>query len=283
VFERWKVADMGNIVRLGLLLAGLVLLTAATGEAREPQRLIGDAVWKYRPDGEQFASLYPGEAQSPQRAGWAVVSCRARASGMLEDCKVAAEAPLDLGFGKSAVALAEKYFRLEAKTKSGESVEGGYVHIPIVYQGLGGVAEAAPGRPSMLVTPAKERTAGSSAFPCPTPENAQTLCLAHQFYWKTQPDIELTAPILRTAGQTTGISILDCLVGNKGKLTDCQVQGDVTPDGKAAILKLATTFEAPDRTQDKTPTINNGRIAALFDWAAILKANEVLAPIDAPP
>jgi hypothetical protein len=279
---------MCDTIRLGLLLAGSVLLTAANGtQAREPQRLIKDAIWKYRPNGEQFASLYPREARSPQKAGWAVVSCRALASGALEDCKAAAEAPLGLGFGKSAVALAEKYFRLEVKTKSGESVQGGYVHIPIVYQGLGGAVEAAPaisyapGRPALLITPVKERT-GSSAFPCPTPDNVQALCLAHQFYWKTQPDIDVTAPILRSAGQTTGISVLDCAVGNKGVLTDCQVQGEVTADGKAAILKLAMTFEAPDRAQDKTPT-TDGRIAAVFDWAAILKANEILAPLDTAP
>jgi hypothetical protein len=278
---------MRDTTRLSLVLATLALLTAANAvQAREPQRLIKDAAWKSRPNDEQFASLYPREAQSPQRGGWAVVSCRAAASGVLEDCKAAAEAPLGLGFGKSAIALAEKYFRIEAKTKSGESVEGGYVHIPIIFQGLGGSVEAAPvvnyapGRPAMLITPVKGRASGSSAFACPTPDDAQARCLAHQFYWKTQPEIDVTAPILRAAGQATGVSVLDCAIGDAGLLKDCQVQGDVTASGKAAILKLAATFEAPDKAQDKTPIIS-GRIAAVFDWAAILKANEILAPLDA--
>lgn len=271
------------------LAAGLLALTLANDVlADEPQRLIKDAIWKHRPNGQEFASLYPQKAQSPQKGGWAVVSCRAKADGALETCKIAAEAPAGLGFGASAVAMAEKYFKLEPRTKSGDAVDGGYVHIPIVYQGLGGAAEAPPritykpARPAMLLTIAEQRDAQRGTFPCPTPETPQARCVAHEIFWKSEPDLEISAPILRGAGQTTGVSLLDCAVGDSGKLVNCQVQGEVTPGGRAAILELASKLEAPEKAIDKTPTAK-GQLVAVFDWAAILKANEVLLPVATKP
>jgi hypothetical protein len=279
---------MRNTVKLGPLLGALALLTAPDGAlAREPQRLINDAIWLRKPNGQEIAALYPPDAQSRQKGGWAILSCRAAASGRMEACKIALEAPVGLGFGAAAVKMTETYFRLAPKTKSGATAAGGYVHIPIVLQGPPGEATPPPrtympGQPAMLITPLPSSGAKPSGFPCPTENDPQAHCQAHEINWKTKPDVDVSAPILRAGGQTTGVSVLDCAVGDKGVLTDCQVQGDVTPSGRTAILKLATHFEAPDKAQDKTPT-NNNRIAAVIDWAAILKADEVLYPLDAAP
>ncbi|EJL34141.1 TonB family protein [Caulobacter sp. AP07] len=280
---------MRKTLRLGPLLGALVLLTAPNGAlAREPQRLINDAIWLRKPNAREFAALYPSSARSQQKGGWAVLSCRVAASGRVEACKIALEAPVGLGFGPAAVKMTEAYFRFAPKTKSGATAEGGYVHIPIIFQGPPG--EAAPplrtyaaGQPAMLITTLpSSRMSKSGSFPCPKTDKPEALCLAHEFYWKTKSDVDVSAPILRASGQTTGVSVLNCAVGDAGVLKDCQVQGDVTAGGKAAILKLATTFEAPDKAEDKTP-ITDGRIVAMFDWPTLLKAYEVLAPLDAAP
>jgi len=278
------------MMKTSLLAAcGLALLSAANGaQAREPRRLIDDGEWLRKPTGEEFATLYPSGARDRRKGGWAVLSCRAAASGRMEACQVAAEAPAGLGFGQAAVQMTQAYFRLAPQTKSGAAVEGGYVHIPVVFRGPSGEASPppltyAPGRPAMLVTPlSSAKTWRSGAFPCPTQAEPEARCLAHEIFWITAPGVDVSAPVLLAAGQTAGVSVLDCAVGDAGALKDCHVQGDVTDGGKAAILKLAATFTAPEEATDKTPA-TAGRIAAVFDWAAILAADKVLAPLDAAP
>jgi hypothetical protein len=224
------------------------------------------------------------KARNQNQSGWAIVACMVQAKGSLIACRTAAEGPVDLGFGQAAAAMAESYFRMAAKDAAGDPVEGRQVHISIVFSGLGGPTNPPPpstygaGKPAMLMSvlpPTQAKRAG--AFACPTASEPDAHCLAHQLYWVVAPEIAVSAPVIRAAGQSSGVSMLNCAVGDKGALVDCSVQGDVTPKGQAALLQLASAFQAPEKTEDKMPT-TAGRVIAMFDWAAILKANEVLWP-----
>lgn len=263
-------------------LAGLSLLAVAVlANAAEPRRDISDAVWTRKPTGEEIARLYPPKAQTAERGGWTVLSCRVDAKGGLKACQVAAESPKGWGFGAAALSLAQ-YFRYAPLTKSGAPIEGGYVTIPIILHGPTAKSQEppvtyAPARPAQLITPLPSGSRAAGAFPCATAQDPQARCTANPITWKTAPEAGVSAPILRAAGQTTGVSVLDCIADQAGKLTQCEVQGDVTPGGQAAILKLAALFEAPEKSASGLP-VAGGRIAAIVDWATILEADEVLAP-----
>ena len=45
------------------------------------------------------------------------------------------------------------------------------------------------------------------------------------------------------------------------------------------MLKLAQAFQAPSQAMDGTP-LRGERVASVFDWSTLLKAYEVLAPIE---
>ena len=268
---------------LGAALLLAVGLASPTANARAPQRLIKDPVWARAPDNEQFMSFYPPVARAQNRGGWAVVSCRALAKGGLTGCKVAIESPADLGFGAAARRMASQAFSLKPNAGGGEPVEGGYVHIPIVFQPSAGGAVPpqtfAAGQPAMLVTVLPGGRSAANAFPCPAQDSPNALCVTHEVSWKARPEADVAAPVLRAAGQTHGVSTLDCAVGDDGGLIACEAGGDLTPGGKAAILKLAQAFRAPSQAMDGTP-IRSGRVASVFDWATLLKAYEVLAPLE---
>lgn len=278
---------MIGIASLRRLLVAALLLGASLApslvHAREPQRLIKDPVWAREASEEQFLSLYPPVARAQNRGGWAVVSCRALANGGLTACKVAAEAPAGLGFGSAARRMASQYFALKATARDGVPVEGGYVHLPLAFQpGVGGVVPPltfAAGQPVLLVTVLSAgQGSPAGAVPCPAADSPRAQCVTHAVSWARRPEVDVAAPVLRAAGQTTGVSTLDCAVGDAGALIDCQAGGDLTPGGRSAILKLAESFRAPPQALDATPT-RDGRVMAVFDWATLLKAYEVLAPL----
>lgn len=266
-----------------LAVAALVMASPPAAQAGAPQRLIKDPVWAREPDNEQFMSFYPPVARAQNRGGWAVVSCRALAGGGLADCKTAIEAPAGQGFGAAARRMAGQTFKLKPHGRDGRSVEGGYVHVPVVFQPAAGgdmpPLTFAAGQPAMLVTVAPRGSAPANAFPCPAPEAPDAVCVAHGLTWSSRPQADAAAPVLRAAGQKSGVSTLDCAVGDGGGLVDCQVGGDLTPGGQAAILQLSRAFRAPDQASDGT-AIRSGRVASVFDWATLLQAYAVLAPVE---
>ncbi|MBO9709339.1 MAG: hypothetical protein J7521_14130 [Caulobacter sp.] len=254
---------------------------AASPATAEPQRIIKTPVWAREPDNEQFLSFYPPVARAQNKGGWAVVACRALASGGLAGCKVAVEAPADLGFGAAARRMAAQTFTLKSTDAEGVPVDGGWVSLPIVFQpaakGVIPPLTFAAGQPAMLVTELPAGETSPRAFSCPAADRPSATCVTRPIQWKAWPDVETAAAALRAAGQTSGVATLDCVVGEAGRLTDCQADGDLTPAGKAAILRLSTAFAAPPQALDGTPT-RGARVASVFDWATLLKTYEVLVP-----
>jgi hypothetical protein len=129
----------------------------------------------------------------------------------------------------------------------------------------------------MLVSELPAGETSPRAFPCPTAARPSAACVTRPIQWKAWPDVETAATALRAAGQTSGVATLDCVVGEAGALTACEAGGDLTPGGKAAILRLSAAFIAPPQSLDGTPT-RGARVASVFDWTTLLKSYEVLVP-----
>lgn len=109
----------------------------------QPGSTITDPDWARRPTGEDIARLYPGPAQRFEIEGTAVISCRVRVDGKLEDCSVTSEAPNDIGFGAAALRMTDR-FEMRPKTLNGVPVADGTVRIPLRFILPAPIAPAVP-------------------------------------------------------------------------------------------------------------------------------------------
>lgn len=93
--------------------------------------------WLRRPTGGDLARVYPPAAVKRGLSGRATISCRVSASGELNECEVIEESPPEYGFGEAALKLVPE-FRMTKEIRTGQSVEGGTVRIPIRFAIPGG-------------------------------------------------------------------------------------------------------------------------------------------------
>ncbi len=87
------------------------------------------------PANDDLQREYPRVALLMDLGGHATITCRAMADGRLEDCHVAEEDPVGLGFGAATVRAAV-YFRVKPAMKDGRPVEG-RITIPLRWQADG--------------------------------------------------------------------------------------------------------------------------------------------------
>lgn len=86
--------------------------------------------WIHKPSGEDVSRFYPPMALRLERNGGALVSCTVVVDGSLRDCVVSSESPLNMGFGKAALAMAP-LFKMRPVQVDGHSIEGSMVQIPV--------------------------------------------------------------------------------------------------------------------------------------------------------
>lgn len=132
-----KRSDPGPAIFLAPTLV-LALALAATASAEEPgpapaaphPHVITQPDWLAKPTPEDLMRHYPGAAWALGLEGRAVLDCTVEISGALAGCRVTAEAPPELGFGRAAL-LISRGFRMRPMTVDGAPASGGKVTIPI--------------------------------------------------------------------------------------------------------------------------------------------------------
>jgi TonB family protein len=112
------------------------------GQARKVEK----PDWIVRIDPEKVVALYPAAAADAGiNEGVGVADCLVAADGRMADCRVAREAPADLGFGEAAV-RAVGVMQMDPWTPDGRPVAGARVRVPIRF-GLAPEEPAGPAGP----------------------------------------------------------------------------------------------------------------------------------------
>jgi hypothetical protein len=103
--------------------------------------------WIAAPTQPQYATIYPQKAKSAGvMSGPATLSCTVETDGGLKDCGIAAEAPADMGFGRSALAAAPA-FVMKTWSDNGEPMVGRKINFPISLQMKGAAVTGTVGAP----------------------------------------------------------------------------------------------------------------------------------------
>ncbi|NBB13917.1 TonB family protein [Caulobacter sp. SLTY] len=111
------------------VLIGFHFLNPASIEGRTPS--VKDPWWITTIDAEKVISVYPAKAaEAGVKSGRGVADCLVAQDGKLTDCKVAREKPENMGFGASAVAIAQ-LMQMNPWSDKGRPVVGARVKLPI--------------------------------------------------------------------------------------------------------------------------------------------------------
>jgi TonB family protein len=206
-----------NITRALGIAVTVACATAAPRAASAQGQIVTQPDWVRKPSMEQLMKVLPNAAAKGQD-GSAIIGCQVNIDGALHDCKVLAEAPLGMGFGPAAVALAP-LFRMKPMTLDGKPVAGGEVKIPINWK-FGG-------RPIQLGPPVTNKVA-----------------------WRAAPTFDQVVasyPQKAREEAKSGRVLMTCTYMADGHLKDCAatVQEPTGYGFGPAAKSLAVHFEGP--------------------------------------
>ncbi|OJU13757.1 MAG: hypothetical protein BGN86_15385 [Caulobacterales bacterium 68-7] len=195
---------------MGLVVAFAIAAAAVDASAQAP--LTGKVIFTRKPAGEEISAKRSERVVKELVSGGAVLDCLVAAGGALADCKVATEAPLDYGFGASALRLADQY-RVASHTDAGEATAGARVRVPVTFN-----AARVGGAMTLMAYP----------------------------IWVRAPSLEQVeaAYPAATAKGATGKAVVRCAFDIEGRTTDCEVLSQTPADRGfgAAALKLVDDF-----------------------------------------
>lgn len=110
-------------------LISLRFINPASIEGRS--QAVKDPHWVTTINAEKVLAVYPRQAaEAGVTSGRGVADCLVAPDGKLTDCRVAREKPADMGFGASAVAIAQ-LMQMDPWSLKGRPVVGGRVRLPI--------------------------------------------------------------------------------------------------------------------------------------------------------
>jgi beta-lactamase regulating signal transducer with metallopeptidase domain len=218
--------------------------------AQSAQPIVTEPIWLKKPNGDDFAQLYPPGAAAAKLSGHAVMTCHIAGDGRLKACavnRVDVEGDTlpkpedDPDFGAATLRLVD-YFQMAAKDKTGRPTAGGVITIPVLW------------RP-----PAK---------PATNPPGA--MAVVRRPDWIEKPngaDFARFYPAEALKQNFEGTSVLSCGVDVTGRLVGCTATKVTTfglPDAirddfRKATLELAGYFRMRPQTVNGAPTAN-GRI-----------------------
>lgn len=116
--------------------------TAPAAPGAASARSVKDAPWAGGPTPEQLDKAFPPAAREAGVSGRSSMTCRIKATGELEACRIDSEFPQAAGFGAASLSVAP-FFKLKPTTADGRSVAGATITIPLVWK--------APEQPSIKV------------------------------------------------------------------------------------------------------------------------------------
>ena len=255
--------------------AGLVALafSASLAHAAEPAKARTSVItrpdWLEKPTGDDMERFYPKRAMDEAVSGRAAIACRVTKAGLLADCKVTSETPVDYGFGAAAVSLAAM-FKLKPMLVDGKPADGGTIVIPIVFQmpeggGPNGMKFGDGTIIAEKIDPAQPPPKpGSMVFRCGPDQ-----CQGHPLRWTTRPDDAQTAAILARSGQDSDLTLARCTVAEDGRLNACAYDGVVTLAATTAARDALALMTAAPTTADGAPTVGATiQIPFQWDWLA---------------
>jgi TonB family protein len=178
-----------------------------------PGAIITHPDWMHIPDGNDLARFWPANAKG---GGQALLHCVVTNRGLLGDCTVASEHPLNQGFGASALMMTST-FLMRPMTVDGLPVGGAEINLPVNFDGNG----YQPAGPSIRVLP----TAIWQAAP-------------------TAADMAAAYPKDAIGRFESGHVVLQCRIERAGDLRDCdRISEDPADRGFGhAALQLAKAF-----------------------------------------
>jgi TonB family protein len=189
--------------------------------------------WARKPEAADVARAYPADDKD-ELGGTAVIDCRFTGDGRLTGCGVKSETPPGDGFGAAALKLA-RLFQAKPMSRDGVAVAGGFVRIPIRFQG--------PHRGPDLPLD------GAATVTRPV--------------WTEKPTAADIARLYPPEALKQGLSadvVLNCRVGADGRFAECGVAPPndlpmpIAMDFGTATLQLAKLFRMQPQSADGAAT-----------------------------
>lgn len=176
--------------------------------------------WAAKPSADDMLRYFPEEAVDRSISGSVQLQCTVATTGRLEACEVIKESPAGMGFGASAVKMAESVFRMKPQTVDGKPVGGASVTIPL-----------------RLAAPTSDARA-----------------IVVDAVWSEAPSFRDMADAWpASVGElAVGTAVLRCRVGSDAGLRNCTIAGQTpkgTPFGEAA-RSLAGKFRLKATADD---------------------------------